>query len=125
MNNFQGGKEFHLKKPGRVISVSSKVVWAGGVRSTPILLDDSRAAGYTLRDQSKIYEEKMPDFFRLDARLTYRVDRPKTTHSFKIDIQNATNRENYWSEYYNPESDKVERSTMLGILAVVMYKVQF
>lgn len=125
VNNFQGGKEFHLKKPGRVISVSSKVVWAGGVRSTPILLEDSRDAGYTVRDQNRIYDTKMPDFFRLDAQLTYRVDRPKTTHSFKIDIQNATNRENYWSEYYNPESDKIERSTMLGILPVMMYKVQF
>ncbi|MDA7744830.1 hypothetical protein N8911_01895 [bacterium] len=67
----------------------------------------------------------MPDFFRVDAQLTYRVDRPKTTHSFKIDIQNASNRENYWNEFYKPESDKVERSTMMGILPVMMYKVQF
>ncbi len=125
VNNFQGGKEFQLRKPGRVISISSKVVWAGGMRNTPILLDDSRAAGYTVRDQTKIYSEKMPDFFRLDAQLTYRVDRPKTTHSFKIDIQNATNRENYWTEYYSPETDKLERSNMLGILTVMMYKVQF
>jgi len=125
VNNFQGGKEFNLRKPGRVISVSSKLVWAGGQRYTPILLDESRVAGYTVRDNTKIYDDKMPDFFRLDAQLTYRIDRPKTTHSFKIDVQNATNRENYWSEYYNPETDQLEKSTMLGILPIMTYKVQF
>ena len=125
VNNFQGGKEFNLRKPGRVISVSSKLVWAGGQLYTPILLDESRVAGYTVRDNTKIYDDKMPDFFRLDAQLTYRIDRPKTTHSFKIDVQNATNRENYWSEYYNPETDQLEKSTMLGILPIMTYKVQF
>jgi hypothetical protein len=125
VNNFQGGKEFKLKKPGRVLSVSSKLVWAGGQRFTPVLLDESREAGYSIRDDSKIFDEKMRDYFRLDAQLTYRIDRPKTTHSFKIDIQNATNRENYFSQFYNPETENLDQSTLLGILPVLSYKVQF
>jgi len=125
VSNFQGGKEFKLKKPGRVLSVSSKVVWAGGQRFTPILLDESKDAGYTVIDREKIFADKMPDYFRLDAQLTYRIDRPKTTHSFKIDIQNATNKENYFSQYYNSETQQLERSTMIGILPVLSYKVQF
>lgn len=125
VNNFQGGKEFKLKKPGRVLSVSSKVVWAGGQRFTPILLDESKVAGYTVIDREKIFADKMPDYFRLDAQLTYRIDRQKTTHSFKIDIQNATNKENYFSQYYNSETQQLERSTMVGILPVLSYKVQF
>lgn len=125
VNNFQGGKEFNLRKPGRVISVSSKLVWAGGQRATPILLAESRDVGYTVRDETRIYEDQMRDYLRLDAQLTYRVDRPKTTHFFKIDIQNATNRENHFREYYSSETDKIEASTMLGILPIMTYKVQF
>jgi hypothetical protein len=100
-------------------------VWAGGQRYTPILLSESQEAGYTVRDNNKIFDEKMPDFLRLDAQLTYRIDRPKTTHSFKIDVQNATNRQNYFNEYYNSETQKIERATLLGILPIMTYKVQF
>jgi len=125
VNNFQGGKEFNLRKPGRVISASSKVIWAGGQRFTPILLDESIAAGYEVRDENNIYGEQMPDFLRLDVQLTYRIDRPKTTHFIKLDVQNATNRSNYFFADFNTETNEIEQSTMVGILPIITYKVQF
>lgn len=125
VNNLQVGKEFNLKRPGRILSVSSKGIWAGGQRYTPLLLEASREAGSGVRDQTRIYGEKMPDYFRLDVQLTYRINRPKTTHYIKIDVQNASNRKNWSYEDYNEETQEIERGYMLGILPVMSYKIQF
>lgn len=125
VNNLQFGKEFNVKGPKRVFGVSAKGIWAGGARYTPILLEASRAAGHEVLDNSRVFDAKMPDYFRLDVQLTYRINREKTTHFIKLDVQNATNRMNYWYEDYNPETGEIVRGTMLGILPVLSYKIQF
>jgi len=125
VNNFQGGKEFNMKKPGRVLGFSAKGIWAGGQRYTPLLLAESRAAGYGIEDNSRVFEEQMPDFFRMDIQVTYRINKAKTTHYLKLDVQNATNRQNYFYQYYNRETEDIQRGTLLGILPVMSYKIQF
>lgn len=125
VNNFQFGKEFNVAGPKKVFGVSAKGVWAGGQRFTPILLEESRAAGQAVYDDSRVFEERMQDYFRVDLQLTYRINRPKTAHFIKLDIQNASNRENLYNEYYDIETQEIEKSTMVGILPVLSYKIQF
>lgn len=125
INNFQFGKEWNMGSPNKVLGLSAKGVWAGGRRTTPILLAESRDKGYTVRDETKAYEGQLADFFRPDVQLTYRVNKEKVTHTFKLDVQNAINRENPWWDYYNPETDQIETDFQLGVLPVLSYKLQF
>ena len=57
--------------------------------------------------------------------LTYRINQEKVTHVFKLDVQNAINRENPWWDYYNPERDQVETDFQVGVLPILTYKLQF
>ncbi|MCB0397577.1 MAG: TonB-dependent receptor [Flavobacteriales bacterium] len=125
--NWLGGKEWNVGKNGKnnAIGISGKVVWAGGRRQTPILLEESIAAGYTVRDESRVFAERAPDYYRFDFQFTFRRNRPKTTGTWKLDIQNVTNHENLWSYYYDDRTQSIRESKQLGLLPVLSYKFEF
>lgn len=125
VNNLLFGKEWNLGSPKKVFGIGSKVVWAGGRRVTPILLAESRAAGTTVLDNSKGYDDQLQDYFRPDLQITYRINGKKASHLIKLDVQNMINRQNPWGQYYNPDSDKVETYAQVGILPVLSYKITF
>lgn len=126
VSNAQFGKEWNIKgSANRVFGISAKGVWAGGRRSTPILLDESRDAGHTVYDHTRGYENKMADYLRPDIQITYRINGKKASHLLKLDVQNAINRKNPWSEFYNAETGKIEENYQVGILPVMSYKIQF
>lgn len=126
VNNIQFGKEWDLgENKNKTLRLSLKGVWAGGVRYVPIDLEASRAAGEERLDHSKAFEAQMPDYLRFDTQIAYTINKKKTTHTIKLDIQNTTNHQNYWFEDYNAETGQIERSTQVGILPVLSYKIQF
>lgn len=125
-SNFLLGKEFKLgEKKNKTIGVNTKVSLLGGNRFTPINLPASQAAGYTVQNWDKPYSSKGDEVFILNLGLTYRVDMKKTTHSFKIDIQNLTNHQAIVSQYYNPYTNKIENDTQLSLVPNLIYTVKF
>ncbi|NQV53946.1 MAG: TonB-dependent receptor [Flavobacteriales bacterium] len=125
IHNLQFGKEWNMGSPKHVFGISAKGVWAGGRRTTPILLAASRDAGYTIRDNTRGYEGRLAAYIRPDVQLTYRINGKKASHLIKLDVQNCINRENPWYDYYNPYTDQIESSYQVGILPVLAYKIQF
>lgn len=94
------GKEFHVgkKKKNKTIGINTKVSLLGGNRYTPIDLDASILAGQTVRS-TEYLGSKGDNIFFVNLGVTYRVDMKRASHSFKIDVQNASNYKAVVSEY--------------------------
>ncbi len=122
--NLLGGKEFKLKKD-KAISVSVRASWAGGLRYTPIDLEQSIAEQETIRDNTKIFENKRDDFVRIDLKIRYRKNRKKTTRQWEIDIQNITNNLNVAGDYFSTGKQSINTWTQLGIIPVLSYRIEF
>lgn len=120
------GKEFQIgdKEKNRVLGTSIKVILIGGARYTGIDLVASKAAEKTVWHDEP-FKSKADDVFKLDVAVYYRKDKTKTTHEFKIDVQNATNNQAVTREWYDPVNQKIGQNTQLGLLPVISYIFSF
>lgn len=127
ITNLVMGKEWNVGRDGkfRTIGLSGKVLLMGGRRFSPILFEESKQMGYTVRDYSRAYEVKGDDIFQLNTSFYVRRNRAKTTHEFKIDIQNVTNYQANLTGYFNPASQEVVYGKQLGFLPNISYQIQF
>ena len=126
--NFLAGKEFKFgrkKNYNKTFGINTKVSLIGGNRFTPLDLEASQDAGYTIRNWDNPWGQKGEDIFIMNLGLTYRCDRARLSHSFKIDIQNLTNNQAVVSEWYNGRTGKVETDTQLSFIPNVIYTIKF
>jgi len=122
--NLLGGYEWALQNQDAV-TFDTRISWAGGLRVIPIDLEASRQAGETVRDYSRAYEMRDQDYFRLDVRLAYKWNRPRSTLTFAIDIQNLTNHINPFLKDYNPDTGEVEQVSQIGIIPSGLIRINF
>ena len=126
IGNVLGGKEFYIGKNNKnVLGLYGKIVYAGGKRYTPILLEESIAQGKTVEDETKKYSQKTKDYLRIDASLHYRINRKRCSHILALDIQNLTNRHNTLEVFYNSEKEKIDSIKMIGIIPALNYTIEF
>jgi hypothetical protein len=78
------------------------MIYAGGVRVTPIDLAKSIAQKTTVLDNTRIYEEKLSDVFRIDLQAEWKVQYGKRTGSFIGGVQNLLNAKNPVSAEFRP-----------------------
>lgn len=121
------GKDFILsgKFRNRELGLNAKVIYAGGFRSTPIDLEASRENGSAVYLEDLAFTEKIPDYFRADAGISYKRNRTKTTSTWSLDIQNVTNRKNVFSEYYEPKQERIVTIYQATLIPVLNYKIEF
>lgn len=121
---FTGGKEFELKK-NRTLGINIRGIYGGGLRTTPILLDESIQKGETVLDDSKAFEEQNPAYFRTDLRFSLKRNKEKSTRTWALDIQNATNRKNIYGRYYEPMDSEIKTSYQAPLIPILSYRVEF
>lgn len=121
-----GGKEFKVgKNKKNILGFNGKFILAGGNRYTPIDLEASRLEGEQVNFDDRPFEAKAGDYARVDFGISYRINRAKMTHTIMLDIQNATNRENLHSLYYDDDSQQLEKYTQTGFFPIFNYRVEF
>ncbi len=128
LGNVLVGKEFLLSSrnnKNKVLSINAKFSLAGGRWYTPIDLEASREAGYTKLYEDLAFTERGDDIFTGNLAISYRINNRRASQELKLDIQNFTNNEAQLDQYYNSTNDKVEYSTQLPLLPVLMYTIQF
>ena len=121
---FTGGKEFELRK-NRTLGINIRGIYGGGLRTTPILLDESIQKGETVLDDSKAFEEQNPAYFRTDLRFSLKKNKEKSTRTWALDIQNATNRKNIYGSYYEPMDSEIKTSYQAPLIPILSYRVEF
>ncbi len=119
------GKEWSNSKKGRVIGLSLRALYLGGLRTLAIDEAASEVSTETVYDEQDAYSEKLNDYFRVDARLSFRKNKAKYTRTFAIDIQNITAQQNEAYRYYDHVQQKIVTKNQLGIIPVIVYRIDF
>ena len=122
-----GGKEFAWSKKGKrnVFGINLRSAYVGGLRVTPIDEVASVATQSTVFLEDRAFSEKLPDYFKVDARLSLRKDTPRYSSVWSIDLQNATNRRNVAYQYYDAVQGQVLTQYQLGLIPILTYRVEF
>jgi hypothetical protein len=120
------GKEFKLSKSrGDALVLSARVIGVGGRWMTPIDIEQSRLQHKAVFDNTRPFSERLPDFFRLDTKVTYRMNGKRFTQEWSLDIQNITNHLNLFGRAYNDASGKLVDQKQVGFFPVVLYRITF
>lgn len=126
ITSLTAGKDFRVGKNGKnIIGVNIKLFYAGGRRITPIDLQASIAQGSEVKDETRILEGRIADYFRLDMRLRFKQNLKKIAWQVSLDVQNVTNRLNEINRKYNPAQQKVVAKYQQGIIPVLKFRVEF
>jgi hypothetical protein len=121
------GKEWQLseKHKKKVLGLSTKLVYVGGFRRTPIDLNRSIAKGDEVYVESQSFEIKNPDYFRIDIKLSIKRNFAHSTSTISLDLQNASNRENIGGQYFDKNSGTIKYSYQAGLIPILAYRLEF
>jgi hypothetical protein len=120
-----GGKEFNHKTKNRTIGINSRLFYLGGLRDTPVDEDASRTTGTTVFVENEAFSLKNSDYFRIDLRLSTTKNKPGYTRMIALDIQNVIGVENDAYLYFDRTLDTTTTAKQLGIIPVLVYRVEF
>jgi hypothetical protein len=127
--NITAGKEWDWNKKGknRVIGANLRGIYQGGYLESPVDVESSRFYQRSLYYNSadKIFTVQLPDYYRVDLRLSVKKQKPKYTRTLSIDVQNVTNHLNTAFHYFDWAMDKVLEQKQLGMIPVLNWRVEF
>lgn len=123
--NITYGKEWSKvkKESHRTFGASTRLLYLGGLSESPITPDPNSPA--TVYDETNAFQNKLPDYFRLDLRLAWRKNKPNYTRTLALDIQNLFNIQNTACHYYDHVKQKTATQYQLGLIPVLVYRVEF
>lgn len=125
VTNFTGGREWILNQGKHTFGANIKVIYAGGFRTTPIDVEASSQKGYAIYREKEAFTLQNPNYFRTDIRVSMKWNRKNLTSTLSLDVQNVTNRENLYGQYYDAFKGRVMNSYQTGLIPVLNYKVEF
>ena len=125
--SFTGGKEFEKEKGDhlRTFGIDTRIFYTGGLRESVVDEATSLAEYRTVYRTDDPFSEKLDDYFRLDLRLSWRKEKEGKTRTLALDIQNALSIENDAYSYYDFRQGRVVKQEQLGIIPVLVYRVDF
>ncbi len=126
--NLLAGKEFKLN-PKQSISLGFKVTYAGGRRyGFPDEVLSQLYNELIFKDEG-FNERQFRDYFRMDAKINWKLNTRLLTHEIGLDLVNIFNTKNLLSLTYAPNlqnpSDIIAEKTQLGFLPIFYYKIDF
>ncbi len=122
--NILTGKEWSINKKFS-ISTDIKLTTAGGRRYTPIDLELSNLEGAEVLDRDQILNAQFRDYQRIDFKLTIRHNMKRASQEWSVDLQNALDNRNIFSQSYSASTKSITNSYQLGRYPVINYKITF
>ncbi|MDZ4204080.1 MAG: TonB-dependent receptor [Bacteroidales bacterium] len=122
--NALAGYEWTIKKRN-VLAVDVKGMLAGGVRYIPINVEKSAIKNEAVYEWDKAFDERYNDYFRVNVRVTYRLNGRKLNQEWALDLQNLTNHKNIFMQTWNSYSRKLTTNYQMAFMPMMTYRVQF
>jgi hypothetical protein len=127
--NFLAGKEFKLNEKN-TISAGFKVTAAGGRRYGYVDVDATQENNELVFKDSLFNTRQFRDYFRMDFKLTYKLNTKFLTHEIGLDLVNILSTQNILALSYapnlaNPEAEPIAERYQLGFLPIFYYRVDF
>ena len=129
--NALAGKEIELSsrkknaKHKKFITIDAKITYAGGLRYTPVDVEESKKNHQTELDETRPFSEQFDPYFRADIRIGFRLDGKKVSQEMAIDIRNVTNHKNPYMMMFNNTTGEEEMINQLGIFPIAQYRIIF
>ncbi len=127
--NVTAGKEWGWvkKDKNRVFGLNLRGIYQGGYRESPIDVGSSRYFQRSIyfNGADKIFSLKLPDYYRIDLRLSLKRNKPSYTRTLSLDFQNVTNHLNTAYHYFDILQDKIIEQKQLGIIPVLNWRAEF
>ncbi|MEP6794435.1 MAG: hypothetical protein ABJB16_08930 [Saprospiraceae bacterium] len=120
-------KEFTTRKEN-VLNLGTKVTYVGGRWYG---LVDREASGDKLEiiyNDATVNTQQFKPYFRVDAKINYRLNANKVTHEFGLDLVNLFDIKNILTLNYSPGSpddEPIRKEYQLGFLPLFYYKIDF
>lgn len=102
--NTLAGYSWQIRK-NNSLSVNAKVAYMGGRRYTPAIVSGSTVAEREY-DYSTAYENRLPDYFKIDLNLNFKMNFRHLALEWFLEVTNITNNKNIWLQYYNVNQQK-------------------
>ncbi|MCX6258722.1 MAG: TonB-dependent receptor [Bacteroidia bacterium] len=123
------GYEYKLTEHN-AFALDMKLMWGGNKRYVPIDIAQSMIKHDTEYDWTHAYEHRYPDYFRLDVRLSYKLNGKFLNQEWAFDVQNLTNRKNILVETfdYSPldsQQSKIVKVYQVGFFPMITWRIQF
>lgn len=126
VGNLLAGKEWSTgKKKNNIFGLNAKLIYAGGRKYSPILVDESFRLDEEVIDQDKINTLTADPYVRVDFSSSYRINSKSVSHLIILDIQNILNRENTVGMHYNFSKRRIEPQKWTGIIPTINYRIEF
>ncbi len=125
ISNIVAGKEFIFAEGKRTLGLNFRILYTGGNRYTPIDEAQSKVVGYTVSLDQEAFSLQNPAYFRTDIRISMKWNRKNLTSTLSLDLQNATNRQNIYSRYFDITKGGLVTNYQTGIIPILNYKVEF
>lgn len=122
--NALGGYEILINEK-MAIDFNIRVVSSGGKRNRYINLEQSKLAGETVYDDSKAYSEKGAPYFRLDGRISFKMNGKKATQEWALDMTNITDHNNVFSSYYSNKTHTIAYVYQQAFFPMFLYRINF
>jgi hypothetical protein len=125
--NALGGVEIPIKDK-LFLNINLRGLIAGGKPLLAIDLERSEEYNTTISDFAKGYNEKSPIYFRLDSRISLKVNGKKVSQEWALDLQNITDHKNVFSQtYYINEAGEADTryNYQQGFFPMFLYRLNF
>ncbi|MDC3308827.1 TonB-dependent receptor [Crocinitomicaceae bacterium] len=132
--NLLAGKEFKLGAKN-TIGIGLKLTRAGGKRYGLVDIEQTEAFKEIIFQDNQFNDLSFDDYFRIDLKLSWRMNAEKSTHEIGIDLVNVLNTTNVLSLAYAPSLDPsvlnspgyqpTAEKNQLGRLPIFYYKIDF
>lgn len=120
------GKEIRLgKSKQNVLSLSTRCILVGGLRTLPIDEQSSEERGGSVSYWDDGFSVKNKDYLRLDLLLKFRRNKPGYTSEWSVDLMNILNRQNVLYEYWDQGSQEMMEEYQNPTIAIISYRIQF
>ena len=118
------GFEFPLGKKSS-FDFNFRVVWSGGIRSLFVNKEISLATGIVIYDDRKAYSIRNKDYVKADSKITFKYDMKGATFECGIDLINLTDRDNIYSESFDPKTGTTSYTYQQGFLPTALIRIVF
>jgi len=122
--NALAGYEISLRKRN-ILAFDIKTVWAGGRRYVPFNIEASKQLREGVYDWSHIYEKQFNDYFRINARITFKLNGRKINQEWAFDVQNLTDHKNIFSQTWNESTNRLDTDYQQGFMPMITYRILF
>jgi hypothetical protein len=107
------------------LNFNIRTVAAGGRRVIPYDVEQTIEKGEDVYNYDEAYELQLAPYFRLDARIGYKISVRKVSHEIGLDLTNLTNRHNEFDQYYSATSKQIETIYQQGFFFFAFYRIRF